>query len=303
MTTGHRTGLRQRLSLLCLAVLFAAGGCAHTRAVSEGPIREPLGKVGIVAARDQPDVRLSTKPKGVAHAALSGFGEGFAVGVLAYSLALLNSGGTACVNADCSGDMLLLGGAVSGGIGAIIGSIWSMAVQTRDVPLPQKKRIAGEVRETLWALRPSEELREIVLEASRGMPGCRAVRLPDELSAPSGDSARYGSLSDKGIDTVLEISVPGMGLEGTGGGRSPNLVFFIQTRIRLIRVADGIDLGAPGMDYRGEPHPFPDWAAHTSTMLEEEYEIAVRRTGERIATEVLCPPAAGERAEDPAPPE
>lgn len=178
-----------------------------------------------------------------------------------------------------------------------------MAVQTRDVPLPQKKRIAGEVRETLWALRPSEELREIVLEASRGMPGCRAVRLPDELSAPSGDSARYGSLSDKGIDTVLEISVPGMGLEGTGGGRSPNLVFFIQTRIRLIRVADGIDLGAPGMDYRGEPHPFPDWAAHTSTMLEEEYEIAVRRTGERIATEVLCPPAAGERAEDPAPPE
>ncbi|MBI1735333.1 MAG: hypothetical protein HYR51_09170 [Candidatus Rokubacteria bacterium] len=104
------------------------------------------------------------------------------------------------------------------------------------------------------------------------------------------------------VDSLLEISVEEVGLDGPPTQVNPPLALFVTVRTRLLRVPDMAVLHDGTLTRRSAPRGLHGWLADDARRLREEIDQALRELGERIVDEVflLSPPperlAAMERA-------
>lgn len=90
----------------------------------------------------------------------------------------------------------------------------------------------------------------------------------------------YRGLASKGIDTVLEVTVPRLDF-------APNYAFVLTAKVRLIRVMDNAELYAATRTFETEPQVVSEWAADEGKKLQATLVRAQRGLAEEIVDDIL----------------
>lgn len=252
--------------------LLAASGCAHHTAVTvpAEADRVSLGTVGVASGKYSPEASFLVPAKGAGQGALLGAGIGFIAPVAGF--------------ASASGPYgLVIGaavGAVFAPVGAIIGALTAM-------PLEEAQSSESALRKALADLKIQESLRgRLIAEAKQGA-GSRSFRPVDRGPTSPSEKPAYGTLASDGIDSVLEVKATGLGLKGLEWGSDPPMEFFLEVKLRLVRVRDDADLYGRPFVYRSPAHRFSAWAKDDGKLLEEESGRACGEIAERMVEEVF----------------
>jgi len=218
-------------------------------------LRADLGRIGIVSASFQPEVRFQ-KPMTKGAAALHGAGEG-AIGVLR----------TPCSGYGCAGVLALVpvGAAIGSIVGAVMGVSSGKTEETEDI-----------LNGCLATVNFQETMREHFLSAAKEKTNYPFVLLDLQGPQAMDEEVTYGSLSDKGIDTVLEIGLRKCQLWGKEGSINPHLHFLTAVGIRLIRTTDGHVLFSRSFVYdNGKARlKFSEWGVNNAQPFREELDRA-----------------------------
>jgi hypothetical protein len=166
-------------------------------------------------------------------------------------------------------------------VGALAGSIVGAV---KGISTEKIKETEDALNGYLATLNFQETMRERFLSVAREETPYPFV--PLEAKGPNvlDQEVTFDSLSDKGIDTVLEISVRRCGLWGKRGDIDPFLRLRMAVGIRLIRLTDAkVIYSRVFIDEWGEPFKFSDWGANDALRFKE----AVNRSFPCLATEIV----------------
>lgn len=267
-------------SILVLVALVGLvdGGCASEGGFSERPIlpvppseelRDRLGRIAVVSGRFVPRVDIIGPAKGAGEGAKRGGGTG-AVGTFA---------GWAGWGGPYGAIVGLLTAPVGAAVGAVSGALMA--------------RPTGEVESEFALLRTAigERDMQACLQAQTDsaahrwgseMVDSRPGRGPEAIE----QAADYRALYTEGVDTVFEIAVERIAVEGWGF-RSPATTLFVVARTRLVRSRDNAELYGHRIAFHSPSVPWQDWIADGGALVGEQLGHACNVLGERIAEEVL----------------
>ena len=248
------------------AILSLLASCATTPKIETPPeefkahrgmigvVSPTFGTIGIVSASFQPEIRFQ-KPLTKGEAAFHDAGEG--------ALLVLEAGSRG------RDGFAALGGILLAPVGGIIGSVVGSA----------KGFSSGKIKETedvlnryLATLNFQEKMREHFLSVAWKQTQFPFVPLEMEGPKAPDEEVTYASLSESGIDTVLEISLRRCELFDQRKKRDINPILNLRlvVGLRLIRVIDGRLLFIENfVDKWGDSLKFSDWGANDAKSFRE----------------------------------
>ena len=257
---------------LSITLLIVQWGCAHApprpvpQPLSE-EVRATLGTIGVVSAAVTPETQF----KGPTGGKLHGTGKGAAVGFLA------GAGRAAMVTPPeplSAALWLVFVVPAVAAVGTVAGGVYgAFAAESGG----KVKEAEAALNKALGELKVQETMRDRVLQ--------EAVDKTPHTFVLIHDQAPYSSLADKGIDTVLEISVLRFGLAGSGV--NPPLALVISVRASLIRISDGTELYGRPWIYHSRKRKLTDWAADDAQPFREEVDRVYQGLAERIVEELF----------------
>ena len=266
---------------LCLTLFIWQSGCAHQPPLLSEEVRAQLGTIGVVSARFVPEVELETPAKG----SLGGAGKGAAKVVAEGFSAAGQVGGGGCSGYGCAGPLLLALAiiATSTTVGALAGGVYG-AVAALDVETVEEAEAA--LTHVLGNLSMQEALRDHVLEEARKHTEYSFVLLKDQGPTTGDETINYRTLATQGINTVLELRMESIGLDGEWGV-DPPLAILMDVRTRLIRLEDGALLYDHTFPYRSGVHLFTEWAAHDGQLFREGLDSGYQTLAREIVEELF----------------
>ncbi len=216
-------------------------------------VRADLGRIGIISASFQPEVRFQ-KPMTKGKASLHGAGAG---------VDFVFSSGSCCCGEGCAAILALV--PVAAAVGSIVGAI-------DGVPSQKIRETEDTLNDYLAAVNFQVTMREHFLKAAREQTRYPFLLL--EVQGPTflDEEVTYGSLSNKGIDTILEIGLRKCELSGAKNSINPDLYFLMAAGIRLIRATDGHVLFNRNFVYELTPYKFSEWGADNAQPFREELD-------------------------------
>ena len=274
------TAFRIITAWFCVISLISQSGCAHTPTPSlSNEVRAQLGTVGIVPAKFRPEADLSVPAKGW----LAGAGRKSAIWggkglAFPYNLGM----GGNCRESLCGLFILTLvvtAGTIGGLSGGVVGAIQAE---------PSKKVSHDEevIATVIASMKMQESLCSRVEQVAQSRTLDHFVVVADQGPTAPEEKNSYGSLAEKGIDTVLEIAIPRIALAGDWD-INPSLQFQMNSHIRLIRTTDGKELYDSSSEYKGISLSFSNWADNDAKPFFKELEKAYQFLAERIVWEVF----------------
>lgn len=260
-----------RTSWLCLMLLIAQLGCA-VAAKSPDPLlseelRGTLGTIGVVSARFIPEAAFEPPTGGKG----TGAAKGAAMGFFGSIGAGAQSGNAGVLLGIALAPVIGLGGAIYGAVAAESAATVENAEAT--------------LENALVTLDLQGPMRDRILQVARRQTHHSFVRLGSLGPTASDEKVSYRSLASDGIDTILEVSIPGVGIPGSG--INPPIPLVMSARARLIRVADDAEIHARTWSYRGRTRKFADWAVNDAQPLREELDRAYQALAEAIVDELF----------------
>jgi hypothetical protein len=165
--------------------------------------------------------------------------------------------------------------------GAIYGAIEGETIKTI-------RKTEETLNHCLTDLRTQEVMQERVLSLAREM--ARYTFVKPERCGPNvlDEEIKFGSLKQKGIDTVFEISVRKFGLWREKDAMDPPLSLFMTVSIRLIRVEDDAVLSNRTFRYESrEKRKFTKWAKDHAQPFREELDRCFGSLAERIVADLF----------------
>ncbi len=244
---------------LSITLLIIQTGCTHVPPSDVPPLSEQmraqLGTIGAVAARFTPqdlDEPSSYQPS---HASPYPTDPDFLYAALVWL-----------------GAILLVGGIVY-----LAGELTEEDEGLADVRTLTKEELAG--------LLVHQALLDRILQVAQERTSHHFVPLKDPAPTSRYEKVDYESLKGKGIDTVLEISVPMLGFVETPDdiGR-PSVTLVMTSLARLIRVADGEEIFARTWEYGHSPNK---WAANNAKLVRDELDYALQALARWMADELF----------------
>jgi hypothetical protein len=273
------------VACLLLLVLLAPQGCGHLLPSRSDPRLEKTGIAGIVAARFLPEVRLDLPGKGRLDGAVRGAGRGFLTGA-SVPLRIFAGGMSGCQGEACgyAAIGILAVAAASGSIGAVVGGVHGAI---KAIPADEARKIENATRE-LGTLKIQETMRDRILADAEDSADCRFVYLHD-AAPPSNDCVvDYRFLAERGIVSVLEVSVVSVGFKGEDWGSDPPLSVFLSVRVRRYRTGDGQMLAEEEFEFQGTHRKFVEWMADGGALTEEEFHRGYAYISGKVVREMLC---------------
>jgi hypothetical protein len=180
-----------------------------------------------------------------------------------------------------TGGLSLVVGVMLAPIGAAIGAVGGVLTPGSGA---WKEQEAG-ARGVLAQPTIHDPLRDRVLEIARARTQ-QALSLAERRPATPDERPVYEGLIQDGIQTVLEVAVETLALEGSGVDSPLGLT--IRARARLILAADGAEIYAHTFGYFGrEQRRLHEWAASDATLLQQELERAYEKVADKIVTDVF----------------
>ena len=269
-------------TILVLA-LVAQFGCASSRsgpAVLPPPpgeaVRSGLGKVAVTSGRFAPTFDIVGGPaKGAGEGAGRGAGLG-AVGALA-------------VGASGGGFFAILGIMVAP-VAAVVGAIAGASMAE---PAGKVEEREATAREIAAAQKIQDDLRDRVVAIGRAQTPHTLTVLADRGPSAAVERPDYRPLSQEGIQTVLEVGVESVMLEGSGRTIDPPLWLVMTVNTRLVRTVDNAEIYANSLTYTGEKgRTLAEWVGGPEGFRDElnrAYAILAEKTVEEVFLLVLFP--------------
>ena len=253
--------------------------CTHKEPLPpSADVRKDLGTIGVASGCFKPKCSLkksTTSGSKLASGAAEGSLEGVAsvpasgAGSDPFSALLM------CALMPCAA-----------GIGCLVGAGKSGATQKLDAQSEAALRNAFEQVDF------QEITRNRLLNTAREKTAYTFVNLGEQGPSTPGEKFDYCSLANNGVDTVLEISVLKAGLAGSGE-IYPDVQVFVTSRTRLIRAADGEELYAATVTYKGAMHWYSAWADENGKRFREELENSCERLSARAVEVLFALPSTG----------
>jgi hypothetical protein len=273
-------------TVAAFAVAFVVSSCAGTPRPPPNlahDVRSSLGTVGVITVGlpvggevDGP-VGVGGQAavgalKGGAIGTAGGFGAGFALGLLCGPGAFI-----------CS-PVAALGGAVVGLVGG--GTYGGIRRGRNAIPESTAAEIQTTLNQAIADRDLQADLRRRVLQHN----GSLAMSIDLGVGATEIDAAPdYASMSDRGIETILELSLTQLTLAGDGGS-DPTLALSMSARARLIRTADKRELwNAAEMTYESPAASFSLWVMLDSGLLRGEIDKGVESLATQMGEALLSP--------------
>lgn len=267
-------GRDRRLILwLALALLAGQAGCAlkplhRLHRLPSEEVRGQLGTVGVVSPRIAPEASVE-----------GGKGTGAAKGAWLGAASMIGGG---LESGPAHG--LLLGIALAP-VAALVGGIYGAVAAE---PASRVEEAERALHKVLAELKVQETIRDLVLEVARVETGYQFVSLA-QRPATGEERVDYRSLVSEGIDTILEVGVSALGLEGPFGVN----VLVVEACARLIRTADGAQLyalppeGAHPLLFISRARKFVEWGAEDARPFREELDRGLRTLAEKMVEDLF----------------
>jgi len=270
--------LSAKLIVACLfiSLLIGQSGCATSKPYSlpsppSEVVRAKLGTIGVASSRFLPKLEMD-KPMGK----ISGTGQG-----------ALDGAGLMIYGGLETGDPLgFLLGVVLAPVGAVVGSVVGAVKGESSEHL---KEAEDAINKAISELKIQATMRDYVLRAAKQQTEYNFVDLEEQGPETPERKMDYNFLANRGINTVLEITVPAFGLIGEKG-INPPLTFFMTLRTKLVRTTDGSVLYEQKLIYRREGQTSTAWTANGGKPFRDEFHRCCQSLAEKVVEEVflLC---------------
>jgi hypothetical protein len=290
--------------LLSLGLLVGQVGCVHHRPIVDSPAPEEikldlapeeikldldLGSVGIASATFQPESAF-LKPDGKGKSAAVGAGAGaLAGGGLVGGVVGMVALSQPWTIIFLAYPPVLAGVGAAIGAGAVIGGVLGgISGSTKGEPSEKIRESETALHGVLAELNAQELMEAHLLTVAREKVNRDLIVFEKQGPAVLDQEVSYASLTGKGIDSILEITVRKYGLWGEKG-INPLLSFFMTVSTRLIRVKDDVVLYSRTFRYEGNSAKYVDWGANNAQPFREEVDRCCRSLSEQIVESLLLP--------------
>ena len=179
--------------------------------------------------------------------------------------------------------MDVLGSLFAASIGGLVGGVYG-AVAAK----PAEKVAEDEtvLRQALNKLGMQETMRNHVLEEARNKTNYSFVVLLDEGPTSRGEGNSYRALESKGIDSVLEISMMFLELNGKEAVNPP-LALSVTVEVRIIAVPHDFVVYHVPFSYKSQSRFYNEWAMNDAQPIREELDRAYQNLAEQIVDELF----------------
>ena len=274
MTTQYRA--RTVISLILLAGLIDATGCASKRPPTPETLMVETPTIGVALRPTDPDAELEISRTGWR----SWLGQLNNAGRGALSGSVLGAYGVQC------GFGLFLCVPALATVGAIGGAIYGAATAE---PALEWEEAESALRGILSDLKIQQQVPDHVVEFARSQTPYRVIQVEIEGPASKDEKVAYRALATNGIDAVLELSELAIHLRPSVFDVNPPRRLMIATRARLIRTSDGalLDERVITDDDSRAAWSLATWANPNEQTFREEVTQAAQRLAQQVVKELL----------------
>ena len=268
----------RKLILVGVSVTFciAQSGCASGPSVLPPPLSEEaraqLGTIGTLSTGSDPQLELRLPAKGAA----SGAGIGAGSWTRTWWRNVPGTGTEL--------DLLVL--ALWIGLTPVVAVSGSMYGAGVAEPAEVVEEAEAALREVPASLRILQSVRDYIFETARDWTRHQFVLVTERAPQALTEAADYSSLRDRGIDTVLELSVPTFGLRGEWAVNPP-VTPFVSIRTRLIRTSKSTVVYDSTVLCLGGTQRFTEWVANNAETFRDELTRCYQSLGSKIVEEVF----------------
>lgn len=260
-----------------LVLLLIQPGCATLRKGPTPEERAAFGTIGVSRASFLPKTEFDIPAKGRAEGAVKGAAIAFA-GVMEGGMQSAHG-----ISGEAAGFYILFLFALATAampVGAVVGAVRAM---------PGKEAVSNETlaMEILVRMRTQEVLRDEVVRVATEKTERPIVPVDGVGPASIDNVATYESLAERGIDTVLEVSLRRIALESDTWGSNPPLKFSMRAGGRLVRVSDGAVIDDHEYTTSSTSRAFTGWTADNGALLGREYEEGYRELAADIVRRIF----------------
>jgi endonuclease YncB( thermonuclease family) len=229
-------------------------------------IGKNLGTIGVASGSFPPELSLQKRTSELAAEAAKGAGEASSGWLQAAS------GGGGDPLAFCLWLACLPFVAFGG---CIIGAMKAEPAEELD------EESEEALRNAFQQVHIQEEMRGRILSLASERTNYTFVSLEEQGPSTPDEEFNYSSVTDKNIDTFLELAVLEVGLVGSAKIH-PLLQFFMTIRTRLFRAVDGEELYSATVEYRGEKLGYARWTQDDVKYFKEELRNDLDKLSERV---------------------
>lgn len=260
---------------LCIFFLVFPLGCAQT--AKQIPKYE-LGSVGVVHGNFTPKVILDKPARGW----LAGAGRGSANWAGKAFAAPFSGGGGRCSGDGCGiAALIILALAVTAAtVGGIAGGV---AGAVKAEPAKKVDEAESIINEAIAKLKIQETFRDHFVKEAQEKTRGRFTVLEGYGPASIDQKATYGHLANRGIDTIVQISVIRFGLTGKWE-INPLLSLEMDVQVKVIQVRDEKELFSEIFHYTGGQQLFSEWCVDNARPLNDEFDLCYRSFSDKIIT-------------------
>jgi len=262
--------LSQRLTaLLCTLVLAFQSGCSTVSKTPQIPhapktqSQNTFGKMAIVTTSQIPVIKFQGFARGK--------DEGVAKGSKMAFSSCFNTPDPYCYGPDCLLWPVIC--SVAGVKGGIAGGKQALSIE-------EVQSAEANASTALAGKNFQETLREQVVAAVQAK-GVSLVSVSPESSQHAAQLDDYSSLAAAGVETVLEVALNEISVEGTSD-IDPPLTLFMTAHVRLIRTADNTVFHSTSYVYQGEKLKLKEWSANQAEQLLHGLQVGYATLGSYI---------------------
>ena len=264
---------------ICTLLLVSPLGCVR---VAKTLPPKDLGSVAVVYGNFTPEIMLDKPAKGW----LAGAGRGSAnwAGKI-FAWPFTNDSLPICDGELCGLALLVMlaltttAATVGGMAGAVVGAV-------KAEPAKKVDEAENIINSAVAKLRIQETLRDhVVKEAQKEERGCFTV-LEGYGPTSIDQKVSYRHLTERGFDTILQISVIRFGLIGKWE-LNPPLQLEMVVQVKVIQARDDKELYSDIFQYTGESRKFSEWCAENAQALQDEFERCYRVLAEDIISRLF----------------
>ena len=203
--------------LLSISFLLLQTGClAHSDIYQIPPplsetARARLGTIGIVSADFVPEARFFAHSSGRVIGATQGMAFEPGTSFSAVPIPGRGPSGGSSMGGGGEAAAIFLGLAAAG---LVIGGVYRLATW---MPAEEVQKGEANLKNALLGLKMQESFKERFLKTARDQAAYKFVLIGEGGPKTADEILQYGSLNEKGVDTIIELTVLSIGFEGQGG--------------------------------------------------------------------------------------
>jgi hypothetical protein len=263
-------------------VIFSSGGCEFFRQPLTEDIRAKFGKrIGVVSFKSIPVVDIESPAEGS--------GEGAGRGIVGGA----GTGFSSTFSVGCGGTqglcvlwlwLQLAAMAVGTTVGGIIGGIHGAVTAEDALTIEQ---VEGGLHKVLTDLDMQETMKQQVILEAMAQTSYDFVDLNPSTFSQEPPTSHEKSSTRPVVDTVMEVGIETIGLDGPDWEVNPPLAILMTAQIRMVQPSTKEVLFEAAFPYRSNVHTFTEWGDKDAQLFRDGLNAAYQQLATQIVEELF----------------